>query len=177
MTVHHYFKTWRSVTLENFKNLKSFFKCSRKNHQALWWNWLSWRPLQEKKTQSYLCSPRKWRWKKWQQFYWRPKNCAIVWGFFALFVTYFVHNVSATVSYGRKELLDIRTAITHLGLDNAPDILQTPHRADIPVICKRKQRRYRGQRAGCLVRTRKRRVESCHYRQYYSPTCNHWTIN
>jgi hypothetical protein len=30
------------------------------------------------------------------------------------FVTYFVHNVSATVSYDRKELLDIRTAITHL---------------------------------------------------------------
>jgi hypothetical protein len=47
---------------------------------------------------------------------------------FALFVTYFVHNVSATVSYGKKrasgyqdrdhylrldkELLDIRTEIT-----------------------------------------------------------------
>jgi hypothetical protein len=30
----------------------------------------------------------------------------------ALFVTYFVHNSSATVSYGKKELLDIRTAIT-----------------------------------------------------------------
>ena len=39
-------------------------------------------------------------------------------GFFALFVPYFLHNVSATVSYGRKELLDIRTAITHLGLDH-----------------------------------------------------------
>ena len=37
--------------------------------------------------------------------------------FFAIFVNHFVHNVSATVSYGRKELLDIRTAITHLGLD------------------------------------------------------------
>jgi hypothetical protein len=37
--------------------------------------------------------------------------------FFALLATYFVHNVSATVSYGKKELLDIRTAITHLGLD------------------------------------------------------------
>jgi hypothetical protein len=35
---------------------------------------------------------------------------------FALFVTYFVQNVSATDSYGKKEL-DIRTAITHLGLD------------------------------------------------------------
>ena len=25
----------------------SFFKCSCKNHQALWWNWLSWGPPQE----------------------------------------------------------------------------------------------------------------------------------
>ena len=38
-------------------------------------------------------------------------------GGFALFVTYFVHNVSATVSYDQKELLNIRTAITHLTLD------------------------------------------------------------
>ena len=37
--------------------------------------------------------------------------------FFALFVTCFVHNVDATVSYDRKELLDIRTANTHLELD------------------------------------------------------------
>ena len=60
----------------------------------------------------------KWRQKKWQQFYGRPTNCAIiVFFFFALFVTYFVHNVSATIFYGKKELLDIRTAITHLGLD------------------------------------------------------------
>ena len=64
----------------------------------------------------------------------------------------------------KKELLDVRTAITHLGLDvdlffnkqDAQDILQTSGRADIPVICKRKRRRCRGQRAGCLVRTRKR---------------------
>jgi hypothetical protein len=45
-----------------------------------------------------------------------PNQFAIVF-FLALFVTYFVHNVSATVSYGKTELLDIRTAITHLGLD------------------------------------------------------------
>lgn len=38
-----------------------------------------------------------------------PKQLCV---FFALFVTYFVHTVSATVSYDRKELLDIRTAIT-----------------------------------------------------------------
>ena len=37
--------------------------------------------------------------------------------FFALFVTYFVHKVAATVSYDRKELLEIRTAITHLELE------------------------------------------------------------
>ena len=54
MTVHHYFKTWRSVNIEHFKNFESFFKCSHKNHQALWWNWLSWGPPQERKTQSSL---------------------------------------------------------------------------------------------------------------------------
>ena len=41
--------------------------------------------------------------------------CYVV--FLALFVTYFEHNVSANISYSKKELLDIRTAITHLGLD------------------------------------------------------------
>ena len=66
--------------------------------------------------------------------------------FFMIFVNYFVHNVSATISYGRKELLDIRTEITHLGLDkdifnnnnnnkqDSKDILQTSHRADKPNI-------------------------------------------
>ena len=43
--------------------------------------------------------------------------CYYVGFFVAIFVNYFVHNVSATVSYGRKGLLDIRAAITHLGLD------------------------------------------------------------
>ena len=37
--------------------------------------------------------------------------------FLPLFGTYFVHNVDATISYDRKELPDIRTAITHLELD------------------------------------------------------------
>jgi hypothetical protein len=37
--------------------------------------------------------------------------------FFTLFVTYFVHIVSATISYARKEHLDIKTVITHLVLD------------------------------------------------------------
>ena len=40
---------------EHVKNFESFFKCSCKNHQALWWNWLTWGPPQERKTQSYLC--------------------------------------------------------------------------------------------------------------------------
>ena len=86
-----------------------------------------------------------------------------------IFVNYFVQNVSATVSYGRQELLDIRTAITHLRLDkdffnnnsssskeDSHDILQTTHRADIPIIRKRKRRR--GQRAGCLGRTRRKQL-------------------
>ena len=30
-TVHHYFKTWRSVNPENVKNFERFFKCSHKN--------------------------------------------------------------------------------------------------------------------------------------------------
>ena len=47
-----------------------------------------------------------------------------------------------TVSYDRKELLDIRTSITHLVLDedfffsesDAKDLLQTLDKAQIPVI-------------------------------------------
>jgi hypothetical protein len=37
---------------------------------------------------------------------------------FCLFfrIIYFVHNVAATISYYQKEFLEIRTAITHLGL-------------------------------------------------------------
>ncbi len=42
MTVNHYFKTWRSVDPENFNNFECILKCSRKNHQMLCWNWLSW---------------------------------------------------------------------------------------------------------------------------------------
>jgi hypothetical protein len=39
-------------------------------------------------------------------------------GFFALFVTYFVHNVSATVSYGKKR------ASGHQDRDHSPRIRQ-----------------------------------------------------
>jgi cell fate (sporulation/competence/biofilm development) regulator YmcA (YheA/YmcA/DUF963 family) len=72
--------------------------------------------------------------------------------FFALFVTYFVHNVSATVSNGpRKELLNIRTAITHLVLVedfyfkelDANDLLQTPDKAQIPITRMKKRQSYR----------------------------------
>jgi hypothetical protein len=41
--VHHYF-TWRSVNKEHYKRFESLFKCNRKNHQPLGWNWLSWGP-------------------------------------------------------------------------------------------------------------------------------------
>jgi hypothetical protein len=51
------------------------------------------------------------------------------------------------VSYDRKELLDIRTAITHLELDkvfffnesDAKDILLLPDQAQIPVLRMKKR--------------------------------------
>jgi hypothetical protein len=67
-----------------------------------------------------------------------------------LFVTYFVYNVDATVSYDRKELL-IRTAIIHLKLDedfffnesDRKDIMLLSDKAQIPVIRMKKIRKYR----------------------------------
>jgi hypothetical protein len=47
---------------------------------------------------------------------WALKQLCYFVCFFALFVTYFVCDVAATISYDVKELLDIRTAITHLEL-------------------------------------------------------------
>jgi hypothetical protein len=84
--------------------------------------------------------------------------------FFSLFVTYFVHNVAATVSYDQKELLDIRTVTTHLKLDediffnesDAKDILLLRDQARIPNICVNRRWKYRGWRAGCLVRIHRR---------------------
>ena len=84
--------------------------------------------------------------------------------FFLLFVTCFVHNVAATISYDRKELLDIRTAIAHLKLyedlffseSDGRDLLQSPDQAQIPVIRWRRKLRFRGKRSGCLVRIRRR---------------------
>ena len=55
--------------------------------------------------------------------------------FLSLFLTYFVHNVSAPVSYDQKVLMDIRAAITHFKEQDAKDLLQTPNKAQIPVIC------------------------------------------
>ena len=95
-------------------------------------------------------------------FYDPVTSCSIVYVFFALSVNYFVHNASATLSYDQKELLDIRTAITHPVLEenfffnesDRKDLLQMPDKALIPVIRRRKRRRYRKQRSGCLVRIR-----------------------
>ena len=58
---------------------------------------------------------------------------------FAFFITCFVHNIAATVSYDRKELLDIRTAITHLRLDSFSKMSQMRgiyyrHQTQIPAI-------------------------------------------
>ena len=80
--------------------------------------------------------------------------------FFCLFVSYFftnfVYNVTATVSYDRKYLIDIRTAITHHGLaesffffhdsdePEAEDIRLPREQSPTPVICvKRRQKRER----------------------------------
>ena len=76
--------------------------------------------------------------------------------FFSLFVTHFVNNFAATVSYDQKELLDRRTEISHLELDedfvfnetDAEDILlcqNKPQISQIPVI-------KRVRRTGCLLR-------------------------
>jgi hypothetical protein len=111
-----------------------------------------------------VCNNLKWRRKTWQQFYGRSTNCAITFGFFTIFVNYFVHIVSATVSYGRKELLDIRTAITHLELDkdyfhNKQDMIFSKQPAG-----PESQFFARGSDAGtededgCLARTHRRRV-------------------
>jgi hypothetical protein len=69
--------------------------------------------------------------------------------FITLFITHVVHNVAATVSYDQKELLDIRTAITHLEMDKsfffneseAKDTLLSGEQAQIPVICVKSQKK------------------------------------
>jgi hypothetical protein len=93
-----------------------------------------------------------------------PNHLCNVVCFFALFATNFVHNDIATVSYELKELLDNRTAITHLELDkdfffnesDAKDILLCRDKAQIPVISVKKRQRKRVRRVGCLVRIRQR---------------------
>jgi hypothetical protein len=79
--------------------------------------------------------------------------------FFALFVTCFVHNVAATVSYDRKELLDIIIAIAHLKMDkefffNESDgkdiLLQTPDQPQVPVIHWKRNLRFCGKRSVIL---------------------------
>ena len=101
--------------------------------------------------------------------------------FFALFVTSFVHNVAA-VSYDRKELLDIRTEITHLELDKdfffneteVKDIMLLPDKAQIPITRMKKQRKYMGRRSGCLVRICRR---VCNPPPESILLANHWRIN
>jgi hypothetical protein len=64
------------------------------------------------------------------------------------------------LSYDQKELLDNRAAITHPVLEeffffselDGKDLLQTPDKALIPVIFRRKIHRYRERRSMCLVR-------------------------
>ena len=94
--------------------------------------------------------------------------------FFALFVTYFLHNVTATFSYDRKDILDIRTVITHFELDQdfffnksaSKDIPLSRDQAQIPVIRVKKSWGALWEFVGEWVNR--------HYHPFYWPTCNHW---
>jgi hypothetical protein len=78
--------------------------------------------------------------------------------FFTLFVSCFVHNVTATFSYNRKELLDIRTTIAYLKLNeefffiesDGGDIIKTPDQAQVPVILWRRKRDFAERDQGAL---------------------------
>jgi hypothetical protein len=120
-----------------------------------------------------------------------PNQLCYYVGGFALFVTYFVRNVSATVSYGKKELLDIRTTITHLGLDkelldirtvithlrldkyfffnkqDAQDILQTPDRNNIPSFARESDAGIEDKEPDAWSGPDEGDWESWCYRQYY----------
>ena len=82
-----------------------------------------------------------------------PKHLCYFVCVFKMFLTYFVYNVDATVSYDRKELLDIQTAITHLKLDkdesDTKDIMLLPDKAQISVIRTKKIKKYREIRVPC----------------------------
>ena len=77
---------------------------------------------------------------------------------------FFAHNVSGIISYDRKQLLDISTAITNLNLDQhfyfnkseALEIMLVLDQALIPGTRKRKQRQKRGQRGNILTILRRR---------------------
>jgi hypothetical protein len=93
--------------------------------------------------------------------------------FSVLFVNYFVHNVSATISYGKKKLLDIRTAITHLGLDkdffynkdDAQNILQTSPTS--PLFAKGSDSGIEDKEPDAWSGSGEGDWESCRYRQHY----------
>ena len=85
----------------------------------------------------------------------------------------------------KKELLDNWTAITHLRLDkyfffnkqDAQDILQTPDRNNIPLFARGSDAGIEDKEPDAWSGPDEGDWESCCYCQYYSPTCNHWTIN
>jgi hypothetical protein len=105
--------------------------------------------------------------------------------FFTLFVTYFVHNVSTTVSYGKKELLDIRTAIIHLRLDKDFFYNRRTHRTFSKhptgptslLFARGSDTGTEDKEPDAWSGPGEGEWESVRYRQYYSPTCSHWTIN
>jgi hypothetical protein len=78
--------------------------------------------------------------------------------FLALFGTYFVRNVSITSLLTEKSfwiseqrlLTAYWTKILFFNKSDAKDLVQTPDKALIPVIRRRKRRRYRGRRSGAL---------------------------
>jgi hypothetical protein len=69
---------------------------------------------------------------------WAPNQLCYCVCFLVLFVTYFVHNVSATV--WKKNWKNI----FFFNESEPKDLLQTPDKAQIPVIHMKKRRIYRG---------------------------------
>lgn len=125
--------------------------------------WIHWNQI---KLLTYYSGPSEWHQRRWLSFYDPITNCAIMY----VFSRYFEHNVSAIVSYDRKKLLDVRTAISHPMLEeyfvfnvkDGMDLFQTPDKTLIPVIHRRKRQGYWGRRSGCLVR----RVVYLYHRSY-----------
>ena len=128
---------------------------------GLWNNWIEPHFLSTCVLSTYVY--RWWCLRVGLRSYWLSTNPAILFVFFTLFVTCFVHNVATTVSYDWKELLDIRTGIVHLKLDeefffnesDTRDILQTPDQAQTPWFAGEGNWDW-GKILWCLVRIRQR---------------------